>query len=133
MTADTDKRTDGDLEVFFQAAREVAAEPSPDLMARVLADAYAEQDAAAIATGADTAGAPAETPRPPRRRIAGLLEAIGGWPAVAGLAAATLAGVWIGYNPPAALDNLSLDLLDSGYALTMDSSLPGIDYLLADG
>ena len=36
-----------------------------------------------------------------------LLDAIGGWPSFSGLAAATVAGVWIGVAPPDALGTLS--------------------------
>jgi len=36
-----------------------------------------------------------------------LLDAIGGWPSFGGLAAATVAGLWIGVSPPESLNNLS--------------------------
>ncbi len=35
------------------------------------------------------------------------LDVIGGWPTFSGLAAATVAGLWIGVAPPAALSDLS--------------------------
>lgn len=134
MKTDHDRHVDRDLEAFFQAARESVPEASPDLMARVLADAYSEQDAREVTA---PAAAEANHDRAPaaqgRGWFAGLLDALGGWPAVAGLATAAVAGVWIGYNPPLTLDTLSLDLFDSGYGLTMDSSLPDIDYLLSEG
>ena len=133
MTAENDRSTDKALEAFFEALRDRPEEPSPDLFARVLADAYREQDAqAALATD----GAAAKVPATPRRgRFRGLLDAIGGWPAAASLATATLAGVWIGYNPPAVLDSLALAFLDSNYSYgaSLGSTLPSYDDLLADG
>lgn len=80
------------LEVFFDAARTHAPEPSADLMARVLRDAE-------------------HLCRPARRPAAmsrtGLFEQVyrllGGWPAMAGLTTAVLAGVWIGTVLPEGL------------------------------
>jgi hypothetical protein len=123
--------TDRDLEAFFQAVKAEPSEARPDLLARILDDAYAEQDARTARVIPDVA----EIRRSASGKglLAGLREAIGGWPALAGLATATLAGVWIGYSPPASLDALSTTLLDSDYSLTMDSSLPDYDFLLTDG
>ena len=101
MTADISKQTERDLETFFEAVRSETEEASPDLLARVLEDAYAEQDALAVREIPSPA---AEEPAAPSRGILrGLWDAIGGWPAAAGLATATVTGVWIGYNPPAAI------------------------------
>lgn len=135
MTTERDesRKIDAELDAFFEAAREHADDPSPELLARVLADGYAAQDARAVA--------PAPLPEPARRRrgrLAGVLDAVGGWPAMAGLVTATAAGVWIGYNPPAAIDTLSQSLVSGSYAqteafgLTMDSSLPDLEFLLTD-
>lgn len=79
---DEDRR----LEPFFEAARTEAPEPSAALMARILADAQAAQEVAAPA--------PARRRRFPGWRLPALA---GGWGAAGGLAAATLAGVWIGF------------------------------------
>ncbi len=79
------------LEAYFQAARSEDAAPSADLMARVLSDAQTVQNG--LMAPPDKAMA----------RLAGLrraLRALGGWPAVAGLASATVAGVWIGTTQP---------------------------------
>lgn len=78
------------LDALFDEARD-ADTASPDLMARVLADAEAVQDAA-------MAAAVEAAPKVPVWRA--VLDAIGGWPAAAGLATAGLAGVWIGVTPP---------------------------------
>lgn len=72
--------------------------PSPDLMARVLADAATLQ--------------PRTTPvvHPKRSLIAQMLDMIGGWPALGGLATAGIAGLWIGVAPPFALETLAADV-----------------------
>ena len=79
------------LEVFFDAARRHAAEPSVALLARIDADAQAVQD---------LARRPA--PHPTRRRTLSrqLYRLLGGWPAVTGLATAAMAGVWLGISLP---------------------------------
>jgi len=92
----TDKSmlSDVELDSLFGAARAHPAMGEPDLMARVLADAEAVQ------------------PRGPARRARmskppfwqQLVAVLGGWPAVAGLASATVAGVWIGASNPTLLD-----------------------------
>ena len=81
----SDKDQDlGGLGAFFDAARAHPPAPSPELLARVLGDAEAEQ--VWITRRAQPA---AEAPR------AGLLEQLyrllGGWPAMAGLTTAIVA------------------------------------------
>ncbi len=66
--------------------------PGDDLAARIVADAAAQM--------------PRRAARPAPRFGAVLLAALGGWAAVGGLAAATVAGIWIGVSPPAAVDGL---------------------------
>ena len=81
---------DHGLEALFEAAAQDAAQsPSPDLMARVLADAEAMQPRAA-----------APVVRAGRRGgvLNRVVAALGGWPSVGGLAAATVAGIWIGFS-----------------------------------
>lgn len=88
--ADTDKALQ-ELEDLFAAAR---AEPPavPDqLTAAIL------EDAARVQPGLQAA-APARRARLPLWRQ--LTEAIGGWPALGSLAAASAAGLWIGVAPP---------------------------------
>ncbi|SFC70190.1 hypothetical protein [Tropicimonas isoalkanivorans] len=125
MARDRDDFTDRELEAFFTAARDETAPPSPQLLSRVLADAYALQETTAV-----TVPRPAPVRRPAWRHI---VDAIGGWPAVAGLATAAAVGIWIGYNPPNSVEGLTSQVFDGGYDLTMGSSLPDIDFLLADG
>ena len=82
-------------------------EVSDALMAAVLRDAARMQPA----------------PAPVRPGLwASLLDLIGGWPAMGGLAAAGLAGVWLGVAPPVALESAtaalgvsqSIDLIGTG-------------------
>ncbi len=77
-----------ELEALFAAARAPAL--PPDLSARILADAAAEQ--------------PRLPPCEPRRlrphRLRQVFGLLGGWPGLGGLVAASAAGVWIGVAPP---------------------------------
>lgn len=79
------------LDALFEAARSEAPRPGDGLMARVLADAAEWQPA----PGASSPAAPRES-----RGWRSLLPALGGWQGVSGLAAAALAGVWIGAASP---------------------------------
>ncbi|SDJ84818.1 hypothetical protein [Aliiruegeria lutimaris] len=133
MTAEFEKQNELELEALFDALRDEPEEPSSDLLARVLADAYEAQDARAAKAMPEPVSS---GPQPARRgRIRGLLDMIGGWPAVAGLVTATVAGVWIGYNPPAALDDLTLSVMESSYSYdaSLGSMLPVYSELLAEG
>ena len=73
-------------DLFDAARRDRRAQPETALMSRVLADAEKLQPRPAA-------------PEPARGQFwPGLLRALGGWPSMAGLATATLAGLWIGIN-----------------------------------
>ena len=85
----TDDRAEKDLERLLRDMRADVPDPSGDLMARVLGDAYAEQPD------------PAPAPRKRRGRI---LPVFGGWSGVGGLAFAASAGFVIGLSPPEMLD-----------------------------
>lgn len=126
--------TDRELEAFFEALKTESTEAPPALLARVLEDAYAEQASREAGRSAAAAPGPDTGSRSTLGGIlAGLRDAIGGWPALAGLATATLAGVWIGYAPPASLDGLTASLFDIETSLGLDSSLPEYGFLLNDG
>ena len=105
-------------DLFDDLARDVP-DPSADLIARVLADADSVQ--AGFATPA-----PARRAVPERvglgARLFGFVAALGGAPVMAGLAVAMVTGVWIGANPPTALENGALALLgtsDTSYVLDL--------------
>ncbi|MFO7758576.1 MAG: hypothetical protein R6V26_08870 [Roseovarius sp.] len=88
MPMKSDDHDHAALEAFFHAARRTAPAPSEDMLARVLADA-------------ETVRTAAQVRRPGTARRARLRDRLGGWPAMAGLATATLAGLWIGAALPA--------------------------------
>lgn len=97
-TMSDEKKTDltGDLELdaFFRAARDDSPMPSGDFMARLEADAVAAVPVRLRETVVTI---------PLWRQ---LLQAIGGLPGAAGLAAACAAGIWIGVAPPQSLSEL---------------------------
>jgi hypothetical protein len=89
---------DRELERFFAAGRAAAPAPSEALMARVLAGAEAVQGGAAPA---EVAVAPAPG------GLGRLVAALGGWPALAGLATAAMTGLWIGAAAPEMVASLT--------------------------
>jgi len=89
MPMTENQNNDARMEAALDAARMDGPEPSAALMARVLADAEAAQ-----------AGFAPRMHRPARRTyLHQLLDALGGWPAVAGLSMAGVAGIWLGISP----------------------------------
>lgn len=97
----TDKTTENDdLALFFEAAKGAPPPPPDALMTRVLADAMVTQPRA----------------RPGFSELwREFARTVGGWPAMAGLATATVAGVWLGVAPPAVLPETYLSLGESSY------------------
>lgn len=88
---DHSQEPDDVLDAFFDAAKAAPARASGALLDQVLADAQSVQDAAS-----DRGVGLAETRN---GLFSGLIKALGGWPALGGLATATVAGVWIGVSP----------------------------------
>ncbi len=109
--------SDDPLERFFEAGRQQGLAPSDALLARIEADALAEMEARR----------PVVVPAEPGWR--GLLAALGGWRAGAGLATAALAGLAIGIAVPATTlsgfddlsssDSYELGELGPGYGLAL--------------
>jgi len=116
------ERSDDDdtLAVFFDAARDRPGDLPDDLSARILADATA-------VLSARTGRAPA----PPRGWLAALGAALGGWPSLAGLATAAVAGVWIGAAQPVALEAFGLTAGPAAYEL--EDLMPAFDDLASEG
>ena len=113
------------LESYFEAARRESVEASPVLLARVLADAEAEQANLAM-SGATVA--------PDRQSVfANLLAGIGGWPSVAGLATATVAGIWIGFSAPETVDGLAGGVLSLTDGSELNDLMPTLDGLFLEG
>ncbi|MFQ1701759.1 hypothetical protein ACJ5NV_14320 [Loktanella agnita] len=107
------------LEDLFDTARRLAPPVSDDLMTRVLADAVVDR-------------APAQVARP--CLWARLSDMLGGWPALGGLATATIAGVWVGIAPPAQVEALTDDLIGQSVSVSLFSDSAFLDEeLFADG
>jgi hypothetical protein len=117
--------TDREIEALFAAARAHPAEPSAALLARVMEDAMIEASACALPDRAPVRHAAR------RGVLAALVAAIGGWPAMGGLATAGLVGVWIGYAAPAGLDTVTSDVFGDGYEVS--DLVPSLDSYLAEG
>ncbi|EAQ01924.1 hypothetical protein OB2597_00865 [Pseudooceanicola batsensis HTCC2597] len=123
----TDKDTDlPNLEAYFDAARRNPPELTEAALLRMTREAVAVQR---VQPG-PAAGAAA--PRP--RRLAQLFAALGGWPALAGLSTAGIAGLWMGVMPPVALQTLAIEIGVVGDVaeedLYMVDPLPGYDLAL---
>lgn len=116
---------DFELEGYFAAERDVAAQPSVELMARIMADAHTHIPAAQVA----------QTPQPTVRRgmFASLLDAVGGWPSLAGMATATVAGVWIGFSQPAGLDLVAEQLMGTSDTTYLVDLVPAFDTEIEEG
>lgn len=116
-----------ELGAFFAAAKVRTPEPGTALFARVMADAEAVQAGFALAPVA-TSPALGSTVR---ARLAVIWQALGGWPSVAGLSAATVAGLWIGIAPPAALGTVA-PILKGGAATFVIDAEPVTAFLLPE-
>lgn len=102
-----------DLDDLFADVRKVPVAPSDALMARVLGDAAMAQPKNASKR------------RPEPNIWMRMMDAIGGWPSVGSLAAATVAGIWVGVAPPTSVqdftasfigDEVSLELMPTSFA-----------------
>ncbi|MCZ7676116.1 MAG: hypothetical protein M5U35_09930 [Roseovarius sp.] len=111
------------LKAHFEALKARVAEPDAALLARILADAEHEQAVRA---------APAAR-RPRSGWLAAPVRALGGWPAMAGLATAALAGVWIGAAPPEGLAAAAQRMLDANAAVLVIDVDPDAVFILAEG
>lgn len=109
------------LDALFEAAKAQELPPSEGLMARIQADAHAEQ------------------PRPMAVRAAtssllnALWRAIGGWPAMAGLATATFAGGWIGIYPTDYVADIMAQYTGSDSELYLIDSMSAYEFDLGEG
>lgn len=98
------------LNDLFAEVREVKPVPSDALMMRVLADGDAVQLGAATR--------PAVQPGLWTR----MMDMVGGWPAVSGLAAATVAGIWVGVAPPASVSDMTASLIGDEVSISLFST-----------
>jgi len=123
--------TDDMLDDLFALARsEPNAAPSPESMARVLADAEAVQPA--------SPGSAVVAPPPSRlgARLGRWVAIVGGWRTVSGLVTAGVASVWLGFGLstvylPEGMD--SLTGADADYYLSELSADFGLDIAAEEG
>lgn len=99
------------LDDLFAQARDQRIMPSAALTQRVLADA---------------ANQPLRRPAAPFWAQIG--QMIGGWPALGGLAAASVAGIWLGAAPPAPLADYADVLLGGGGTVSIGLFDAGVDF-----
>jgi hypothetical protein len=112
-----------ELDDLFAMARDAAPRPSASLMARVLDDALAHQPEPA----------PALLRQAPRRSLWAVLStAFGGAVGFAGLASATLAGLWIGFAQPAPVSGLT-GALWSDTPMDSVELMPSFEQWMAEG
>lgn len=105
-------RAEDRLGALFAAARREAQDLPPGLQSRILADA----------TRIGAAYGDARSRVSPGDRLRRIRDMLGGWPAMAGLATACAAGVWIGLAPPSFLpDPVDLVLGDQSVLDQIDS------------
>lgn len=111
-----------ELDALFSAEKEASLEPSPEFLARIIDDAVQVQSE--FQSGA-------VEPVASNSFWQALVAAVGGWATVAGLATATVAGVWIGMSPPSGLETLTETVL--GASLGYSDYLPNLDSVLTEG
>ncbi|WP_386680472.1 dihydroorotate dehydrogenase [Loktanella sp. R86503] len=110
------ERDMNNLDQLLNTARRRAVPASDDLMARVLADAVALQPAAGTVRPQQTAS-----------RTGWLRDLIGGWPALSGVLAAGLTGLWVGVAPPTGVESLAATMIGTTQTVTF---LPETDFSL---
>ena len=96
--ARTEIDDDRALDALLATARQAPADPSPALLARVLADAEAVQAARSRPATPRTPRAPALATARAQGALRRVLDLLGGWGGVGGLVAAGLTGLWIGFS-----------------------------------
>ncbi|MBU2891126.1 dihydroorotate dehydrogenase [Celeribacter halophilus] len=128
MTDRDDKRTgeltDVALNALFAEAREETAQPSGDLMARVLADA---EEVMAQREAEEAARLAAMRPKQRHPVMEAIIATLGGWRAVAGLATAGVAGLAIGLGAPTTVTALATGSYVSDSALGIETSDGGYE------
>lgn len=121
-----------DLDLLFATAKaqDAAAGPSDGLMARVLADAAREQPHPAARPAARPDTAPLLS-NPQAGFWPALAAVFGGGGVVAGLGTAAVAGLYLGFAPPAAMVQLTAAVIGTT-SLESVNLMPGVDALLSE-
>ncbi|PIE12902.1 MAG: hypothetical protein CSA70_08065 [Rhodobacterales bacterium] len=119
------KFDDLELDELFNAAKATPVEPGDDLMARVLAQAlHAQADQQMIEPATSTCPI-----------LRSLFAAIGGWPALGGLIAAGVTGIWIGFSPTLGVGSVMAGVYgtETEQNAYMIDLFPEFDFGLAEG
>lgn len=114
------KSDDEIFDALMAEARASDVNVSDDFMARVLSDAEVLQSNPGVA---DLEIAPASM-------WSQFMSVIGGWPALGGVAAAGVAGLWLGLAPTATLDGFAADIVGG---TTSVSFIQDFDFMTEDG
>ncbi len=143
---DRAEMSDEQIEALLAQMADDAPTPSVALMERIVADAQDVAQAREAQKTRDRQGARQSGDGRTRQAGAGrtglagwlanLLAPIGGWPAVAGLATATVAGVWIGYasgDGLTGLTGLSGDAISASGGAELGEFMLSYDDLLGEG
>lgn len=127
--------SDKTLDELFAAARSSAPEPSAQLLARISADAQAVQlDHTAPQTVPEPRRASGREAGGQAKGLWGqIIGALGGWTALAGLATATVAGVWIGISPPQGLADPLSAAIGTSQMTGFDEIGAGFDFTQFEG
>jgi hypothetical protein len=116
-----------ELAELFAEARATAPQPSAALLARIEADA----------ASARPAGAPARpVSRPSGGALARWLAGLGGGAALAGLASAAVAGIWLGVAQPAPVSAITgrvAEAFGQDSAFDYVELIPSFDALATEG
>ena len=105
------------LDDLFALARLADLKPSDGLLARVMTDAVQVNQ-----TRVDLANKPPGSVKS-RGALAGLIAALGGWPALGGLAMATATGLYIGVAPPDSLTAIGQAVWGETVTVSLDDPL----------
>lgn len=121
------------LEDLFAVARSEGPQLPQALQSAMLADAQNAQQERARARAEDRAPERERSQRGMQRLWQQFTSAVGGWPALGGLAAASLSGLWIGLAPPSFLPDPveSLASYSSGSQLLSDLDYD-VSFLVSD-
>lgn len=124
----TEKRHLSDVELndLFAGAAGASKLASEALMARIMAEAEMVADAQSQPLFATVS----QVRQGKFRRF---LNGLGGWPAVAGLVTVTVAGIWIGYASPDALEDITDLYLATDTGFNLEDLMPSYDNLLNEG
>jgi len=123
---DDNNLNEGEIDDLLARAGDRHMVATGNLVARIVADADAVSDQR------DKIRSPRFAPRQ-AGRLAGILANLGGWPGVAGLTTAAVAGIWIGYASPDTLTGFTDGYITIGLGSDLDDFMPAFTDILDEG